>query len=133
MRAPLFVRWTVLAACLAGGCESVRSPMGGMFGGSGDKELVAEKQTAYRLEGDAAAIRWLLAHRIESGMTLDEVEAELGTDGEPVHGAAFKNKGGTRFQVTDSVYKWGPDAKGDAYYLVFRDERLLNFDRRQFR
>jgi hypothetical protein len=124
---------TLLLLPLAVGCESFRSPLAKTTRGNGDSEEMRARQAAYRLEGDNEAIRWLLANRVESGMTLDEVESALGTDGEPVAGAAFKNRGGNQFHVTDEVYKWGPDSAGQAYYLVFRENLLFNFDRRQFR
>lgn len=115
------------------GCESFRAPLMEMIRGPQSNPDAERHRIAFRDKGDPDSVRWLLAHEVSNGMPRNDVETALGTPGEPVYDAEWKNSGGTRFQVTDTVFKWGPDAEGRAYYLVFREDLLVNFDRRDYR
>lgn len=133
MRATILATLLTIAIGMIG-CESFRAPLARMMNGPGATIAEAEeRRDAFRSDGDPDAIRWLLANEVSNGMPLTDVETTLGLAGEPVHDASWKSSGGTRFQVTDTVYKWGPDAEGRAYYLVFRDDLLVNYDRREYR
>lgn len=88
-----------------------------------------QKRQQYITKGESEAIRWLLKNRISSGQTLDEVNQMLGQDGiREYNDGQIKNNGGT-FRQSDEVFKWGPDADGNSYMLVFRERKLVNFNR----
>ena len=96
-------------------------------------EGLAEHRSRFQQEGDADALRWLLANRIASGMSLFEVAEVLGSKGERVWNDHQFKVGAGRYQETDETYKWGPDSSGSSVYLVFRDGNLVNYDPRQYR
>ena len=77
-------------------------------------------------------MRWLLGHCVDVGMSYDEVAKILGEEGTlETHDRDFKSQGGEYF-IDDKMYTW-KDAEGRAVYLGFRENRLVNFDRSDFR
>ncbi|HTI50818.1 MAG TPA: hypothetical protein VL475_07700 [Planctomycetaceae bacterium] len=81
---------------------------------------------------DREALHWLLRHRVDSGMSYHEVCRTLGEDGvRESRDNWIKNNGGN-YQVGDDVYAFGPDNKGQTLYLVFREDKLVNFDPKEF-
>lgn len=88
---------------------------------------------AYQSEGSTKAMRWLKANRIHSGMRLRTVNETFGEDGQRVwEDAKYKSRGG-HYRAGDETYKWGPDRDGNAHVLVFRDDRLVDFDPKEYR
>ena len=94
------------------------------------------KEQKYRREyqetGSPEAIRWLKAHRIKPGMTIGTVNEILGEDGRRVYDdTRFKSHGG-HYRAGDETYKWGPDAEGSSHLLMFRSDRIVNYDPQEF-
>ncbi len=86
----------------------------------------------YQEHGSPAALRWLLANRIQAGMSVAEVEKVLGqTATREFNDTWLKTKGG-HYRSGDSTYKWGPDSEGRTLYLVFREGKLVNFNPRDY-
>jgi hypothetical protein len=95
---------------------------------SAERRDEVEYRDRYLTTKDPAALRWLLEHRIHSGMSVADVNLVLGEDGERQYNDQWiKTKGGY-YRTGDEVYHWGPDNEGRGLYLVFRDEQLVNFD-----
>lgn len=86
----------------------------------------------YAATHDREALHWLLRHCIEPGMSYHDVCRALGEDGvRESRDNWIKNNGGN-YQVGDDAYAFGPDNHGQTLYLVFRDDKLVNFDPREF-
>lgn len=122
---------TVTVLLLAAGCEG--GP-GGLFAdwqppgaaSSLDQQHISYRER-YQTERDPDALRWLLAHRIQQGMTVGDVNEALGQEGErEFDDLHLKTKGGS-YRASDVAYRWGPDSRGRSVYLFFRDGRLVNF------
>jgi hypothetical protein len=96
-------------------------------------ELEKKHRSEFQREGSPTAIRWLKGHRIKPGMKRQDVNAIVGTDGERVYeDSRYKSRGGF-YRATDETYKWGPDNEGGSHLFVFRDDRLVNYDPKNFR
>ncbi len=95
---------------------------------SAGRHAEEERREAFLRDGDAKAIRWLLAHRVEEGMKLEEVNRILGQDGEREYSDRFVKSGPANFHLDDETYRWGPDDRGRSYYLIFREGQLCNYD-----
>lgn len=95
-----------------------------------------EKEESMRrrfvVDDDSKAIRWLMANSIVEGMELEEVNRMLGKDGEFVISDNFVKTKSSGFRLEDKTYRWGPDDHGRAYFLVFRDRKLVNFEPAQY-
>lgn len=90
------------------------------------------QRVRYATQQEGDALNWLLEHRVNTGMTVSEVEEVIGVAGERIYDdAAFKVSGG-QYQSSDVCYKWGPDRTGKSVVLFFRDGRLVNFDPSEF-
>jgi hypothetical protein len=123
----------LLAGCLCAGCETwgmqntprwIRTP-----------EIGADEQaqrTKYQTEQSSEAVRWLLSHKVRQGMSLQDVAAILGEEGAPVDADNWIKNDAVGYQVGDETYRWGPDDRGNSYYLVFRHNKLVNFDPAEF-
>lgn len=90
-----------------------------------------EQRELYQKEKDPAAIQWLLVNRIRTGMPVSDVDHILGEDGQREYETAAILKNDGNYRQTDEVYRWGPDRMGRTYMLVFREDRLVNFDAHQ--
>jgi hypothetical protein len=120
------------------GCESVDN--GGMkkaFAPLLNRKPTAQQEEQHRMafqeSRDSKDLHWLLANRVESGMTVKQVGGVIGENGLRVHKDSWiKNRGGN-YQSTDEVWKWRATRNGQAIYLVFRNGNLVNFDPAQFR
>jgi hypothetical protein len=86
----------------------------------------------YAATRDRDALHWLLRHRIDSGMSYHDVCRTLGEDGSRESRDNWIKNNGGNYQVGDDVYAFGPDSKGQTLYLVFRDDKLVNFDPKEF-
>ncbi len=128
--------WQVWLIVVGLGCAKMPSPTESLLSTLGrhdtDRELADQYRLRFQTERDPAAIRWLLAHRIQTGMSVSAVNDILGEPGTRVFAdRPFKTAGG-HFRSDDVIYKWGPDRDGNAYYLGFRNGILVNFDPRSF-
>jgi hypothetical protein len=122
-------------ACLSAGCELARSQTW-LFPESKSQATSDEQKqrTKFQTEQSSEAVRWLLSHRVRQGMSQQDVALIIGEDGAPVDADAWiKNDASSGYQVGDETCRWGPDDKGNSYYLVFREGKLVNFDPAEFR
>jgi len=131
--------WCGLAVSLCSinaGCEVLHnSGVPGLrkYADSGKPLREEEKhRDRYQVDRDSEAMRWLLANRITTGMTVSEVGHMLGEDGEREHNDNRFKTGGGYLRLNDRVYRWGPDNEGNSVYLGFRDDRLVNFNPEEF-
>ena len=114
-----------------GGCESPGiDPLDEWMAGGRleDERVAADHRQRFQDDGDPESLRWLLKHRLTTGMSLAEVSQELGQQGERLHESGHLKRGDGRYLESDVFYKWGPASDGQSVYLAFRDERLLHFD-----
>ncbi len=130
--------------CTCTGCETTTKtrwgpenpfgPLSTLFDDGPELKKAADKRRERYLEHrDAKALRWLLANGVYAGMSVAEVNRELGEDGErEFNDLRFKNDG-SKLRADDIVYRWGPDSEGNNYYLGFRNDRLVNFNPDEFR
>ena len=142
------VRSRTRSACLvlgllaiAAGCESTAG-LGAR--GTGAKQRadaqpfdspLAEEvhyRTEYQSQRSKQAMRWLMSHRIQSGMSREEVAHVLGEDGEIEHDDRWIKGNVGVYHVDDVTWCFGPDSEGHSVYLVFRDNRLINFDPKDY-
>lgn len=134
MRAFRAMSWLALcaAAGVLAGCETPELQKA-MLPAS-DRQSPDEERThrtRYQTEHDSDSIRWLLSRRVRQGMSEPDVAAILGEPGTPVPADQWiKNEGG--YHMGDETYKWGPDDAGRAYYLVFREGKLVNYNPSEF-
>ncbi len=74
----------------------------------------------------------MMAHRLENGMSRGQVEKVIGQAGRfEVNDRHFKSNS-KAFQTGDKTYAFGPDSKGHAYYLMFRENNLVGFNSEDF-
>ena len=84
-----------------------------------------EQRAKFQTDRDPEALDWLLANRLRSGQSVQEVEAVIGNEGERVANDRFLKTNSTVYRDDDETWKWGPDNRGRSLYLVFRDDRLI--------
>jgi hypothetical protein len=126
---------TMLTVGSAVGCASSDPRWQEFFEPFAPQVSVAEinaQRTAFQTDRTPAALDWLLAHQLESGMSVAVVNQAIGETGEKVEqDLALKQHGG-QYQATDVGYKWGPDTNGRSVVLFFRDGKLVHFDPTEF-
>lgn len=81
---------------------------------------------------DRQALYWLLRHRIDAGMPYGDVCRVLGEEGVRETRDNWIKTNGGNYQLGDDAYAFGPDSDGQTLYLVFRDDKLVNFDPTEF-
>lgn len=121
----------VVSVCALAGCESPRGLHTKPFSNTNSYEQETQYRKDYQTTRSRRAMRWLLANKVESGMSLQEVNSMLGEQGE-LDESAGHLKRGSGYRVDDKVYHYGPDDSGRALYLIFRDEKLVNFSPERF-
>ena len=92
-----------------------------------------EKRKTFQTTRSREALHWLLAHRIQSGMSHGEVSRVLGEEGVREFNDRWLKNQGSQIQVSDIIYRFGPDNAGQSIYLAFRDDKLVNFEPDNFR
>ena len=129
---------SLACVCAVTGCESPN----GLHGlesskpfwsrtNSHDEEVQYRKD--YQTNRSRKAMRWLLANRVDSGMSVNDVNTILGEKGELDESPSANSlKRGNTYRIDDKVFHYGPDSGGRAVYLVFRDDKLVNFERQRF-
>lgn len=78
------------------------------------------------------SMRWLLGHCVEMGMSYKTVCHIMGEDGTLETGDRRLLTGGGNYRLGDEMYAWS-NSKGKTVYLAFRDDRLVNFERSEFK
>jgi hypothetical protein len=123
------------AITAAGGCQSVAESSSRKWAKMGDQDApvrtLQSERGRYQADRDPAAMRWLLAHQIQSHMTVADINNVFGEDGTRVYDDAWLKKG-NGYRTDDVVFRWGPDKNGRNIYLVFREKRLINFDPKEY-
>ena len=99
-----------------------------MFGTNSSVRDEEEHRQKYQSNRDPAELRWLLANRISSGMTVSEVGRVIGEEGRRVYDDSWIKTGSGYYQSGDEAWKWEQDRNGQSLILVFRDGNLVNFD-----
>ena len=127
----------LLVSLLPIGCESLHDagvPGTEAFIDSGSRAAEEEAhRRMYQEQRSPAAMQWLLAHRVHSGMSVADVGGIFGEEGvREYNDLSIKTNGG-HYRTGDQIYRWGPDSSGQTVYLVFRDGNLVNFDPNEFR
>lgn len=97
-----------------------------------EKKLAQEHREQFQINGSPEAIRWLKANRIQTGMSLQTVEQVIGNPGERVYDDDRYKARDDRYHIGDETYKWGPDSNGNSHLLVFRNNRIVNYNPKEF-
>lgn len=87
----------------------------------------ARHREEFRQSRSRKSIRWLLANMVRQGMSLSDVEEQIGEQGELVDNAAYMKERNHTVRLTDQTVKWGE------YVLFFRDDRLVNHNPAEYR
>lgn len=113
----------------ATGCSTLRLPdVDEMLGNDNSLKEEEEHRRNYQSNRDPADLRWLLANRISSGMSVFEVSRVVGEEGRRIYDDNWIKNGGGYYQTGDEAWKWEQDRNGQSLILVFREGRLVNFD-----
>ena len=99
-----------------------------MFGAKAGVHEEEQHRQSYQKSRDPEDLRWLLANRISSGMSVSEVGRIIGQEGRRLYDDTWIKKGGGYYQSGDEAWKWEQDRNGQSLILVFREGRLVNFD-----
>ena len=122
----------VLLTLFVTGCGTISVPklpnMDDMFGEKSRIRETEQHRQNYQSTRDPDDLRWILANRISSGMSVSEVARMIGEEGRRLHDDTWIKKGGGHYQSGDEAWKWEQDRNGQSLILVFREGRLVNFD-----
>ncbi len=91
-------------------------------------EEAEKRREEFLIERTEESIKWLLSNRAKNGMSKGDIDRIVGEHGERVFDDTVILSGGGLYRADDLVYSWGPDKEGNAYMLVFRDNKLVNFE-----
>ncbi|MHC4877807.1 MAG: hypothetical protein ACYTGL_15205 [Planctomycetota bacterium] len=90
------------------------------------------RREQFQTTRSTADMHWLLRNHVENGMTPSEINRVLGEDGTRVFEDGWIKNHGGHYHAGDNTWKWGPDRAGNSIYLVFRDNKLVNFNPDEF-
>jgi hypothetical protein len=131
----LVCAWVAILAIV--GCESAEWTRALNDSFSPSNQPSAKVEEAHRQEYIATksheSMYWLLGNCVEIGMSYKKVSHIMGEDGTPETGDRRILAGGGNYRVGDEIYSFGPDSKGKTVYLAFREDRLVNFERAEFK
>lgn len=99
-----------------------------MFGVKAGVRDEEQHRQSYQKSRDPEDLRWLLANRISSGMSVSEVGRIIGQEGRRLYDDTWIKRGTGYYQSGDEAWKWEQDRNGQSLILVFREGRLVNFD-----
>jgi hypothetical protein len=129
--------WFALALLTFAGCESPEWTRSLNDSFSAAEKTGPKTEEEHRREYVAThsheSMRWLLSHRVQTGMSYNQVRHVLGEDGTLETGDRKLMTGGGNYRVGDEMYAFGPDSKGKTVYLAFRENRLVNFEPSEFK
>jgi hypothetical protein len=91
------------------------------------EQQVPHYREQFLLERDPEALNWLLANRVQNGMSVMEINHMLGEDGERIERDQRFKVNANEILQTDVAYQWGPDRNGRTIVLFFREGRLIQF------
>jgi hypothetical protein len=98
-----------------------------------DSKTEEKHRREYEATRSHESMKWLLSHCVESGMSYKKVCHIMGEDGTLETGDRRLLAGGGNYRVGDEMYSFGPDSQGKTVYLAFREDRLVNFERSEFK
>jgi hypothetical protein len=135
--ARLAVLLVALAATVgATGCQSMLTMTAELFALPPDPDKLAELEEQhrkqYQTERSRDSLRWLLANRVQQGMSHADVARVLGEDGTYEENARWIKQNSTVYREDDELFRFGPDDKGRSIYLPFRNGKLANYDPKLF-
>ncbi|MGE3316026.1 MAG: hypothetical protein AB7O26_13005 [Planctomycetaceae bacterium] len=123
---------SVATLLIANGCGTLNGTgVASLDGFTREKGTIREEDTQRRRfveERDPEAMRWLLANRVRTSMTIEDVNEVFGEPGVREYGDRWIKKSNGLYHEGDVIYKWGPDNEGQTIYLAFRDGHLVNFE-----
>ncbi len=126
----------LLAGLLVGCGSTDGSRMPSFFSSAEhEKDALREEEThrqEFQTTRSKQAMRWLLAHRVQPGMSHKDVGNVLGEAGERQYNDRWLKGKATQYRIDDVLYRFGPDDEGNAIYLGFREDKLVNFDADRF-
>jgi len=96
-----------------------------------EETLFAEsekRREEFLIERTEESIKWLLSNRAKNGMSKGDIDRIIGEQGERVFDDTNILSGDGLYRSDDLVYSWGPNKQGHSYMLVFRDNKLINFE-----
>lgn len=96
-----------------------------------EESLFAEaekRREEFLIERSEDSIKWLLSNLAKNGMSKGDIDRIVGEQGERVFDDTEILSGEGLYRADDRVYSWGPDRQGNTYMLVFRDDKLINFE-----
>ena len=136
LQSPLPVGFCGLLLMGVAGCEAFHSPSHWPhFWGITPKTMLDET-LAHREEWQSrrsgAAFRWLAAHELRNGLTIEEVNLAVGDTGIREENSAALKNAVPGYRVEDDFYRYGPDRDGRVYYLSFREGHLTRFHPEDF-
>lgn len=121
---------------MTGGCSSISTSRPGSFASLFDNESAEREAEAhrsrYQQSRSPVELQWLMRNCVESGMTPAEINRVIGEQGQRVYDDDWIKTRGGHYHSSDNTWKWGPDREGNSVYLVFRENRLVNFDPDEF-
>lgn len=127
--------FVMIALVTISGCGSFEiAPIRQMLSPTPDTTQAEEIENRERFQRtqDPEALRWLIANRLENGMTRAEVEGVIGQPGRFEPNDRLLKTNNNAYRSSDKMYAFGPDSKSRTYFLVFRDNRLVGFDPKEF-
>lgn len=91
-----------------------------------EDELQKEEEcrVKFQTDRDPESLDWLMDHCLNAGVSVEDVNALFGTEGERLENDRWV-KAKSRYREDDETWQWGPDNQGRSIYLVFREGRLI--------
>lgn len=123
----------ILPGCESPGTSGLKKTIAPLFYKAPTAEDEEVHRKAFQEKRDPKDLHWLLAHRIDAGMTAKEVGDVIGEEGERINRDSWVKNAGGHYQSTDEVWRWRAARDGQSIHLVFRDGTLVNYDPSQFR
>jgi hypothetical protein len=91
-----------------------------------------ENRQAFQKNRDPKNLYWLMANRIDAGMTVNEVGGVIGEQGIRLNNDSWVKTRDGNYQATDEVWQWRASNDGKAIHLVFRKGKLVNYNPAEF-
>ncbi|MBI1314058.1 hypothetical protein GC176_22410 [bacterium] len=133
-RFPVLIFAMAASVC---GCSSISNPGVNSLASLFDTESQQREEELHRSRfqetRSPSDLQWLMRNCIQTGMTPTEISRVIGEDGERVFDDSWIKTRGGHYYAGDHTWKWGPDRKGNSIYLVFRNNKLVNFNPDEFR
>ena len=116
------------------GCSTVTGAgsLASLFDTESRQREEEDHRSSYQETRSPADLQWLMRNCVESGMTPTEINGVLGEQGQRVYDDKWIKTRGGHYHAGDDTWKWGPDREGNSVYLVFRSNKLVNFDPNEF-